>query len=257
MWAAKMISINASAKDAFGIPPPARVVGKSIVPTKVAALVAKWLVKPPPPAISTDSDGKITIPATAFSSTACVPGHHCADVSTMQSIGPGEQLLHGGCRSSVGPPCLAPNTSSFDYEVNVSVAGTYYLTANHTTWHPNQDLLVSTNGSPPITVPVYYTFGWWIESQPIEVKLNTGKNVLQFSRTSINELVFKEFFLFKTKPIFPPQPGNFPPAPAPPTPPPGDYIEVRYRPLTVEVFERAYFLVVVHRKVSLIVRRPP
>eukprot|EP01043_Picozoa_sp_COSAG02_P048084 COSAG02_NODE_4686_length_5092_cov_3.370318_2_plen_590_part_00 len=227
MWAVKLISINASAKDPYGTPPPARNVGKPIVATKVAALVAKWPAKPLTPPISTDSDGKITIPAAAVSSTACVPGHHCAAVTIMQSIGPGEQLLHGGCRSSVGPPCLAPNSSAFEYQVNLSVGGTYYLTANHTTWHPNQDLLVSTNGSPPVTVPVYYTFGWWVESQPIEVKLAAGTNILQFTRTSVNELVFKEFFLFKTKPFFPPQPGNFTPAPTPPTPPPGDYIEVR------------------------------
>jgi hypothetical protein len=38
----------------------------------------------------------------------------------------------------VGPPCLAPASSSFEYAVNVSEAGTYWLTANHTTWHPNQ-----------------------------------------------------------------------------------------------------------------------
>jgi hypothetical protein len=220
MWAAKMISVGASAKDPYGRQPAARVVGKSIVPTKIAALVAKWPVKPPPPAISTD-DGKITIPAVAFSSK-----NRSASLGIMQSAGPGEQLMHSGCYSTVGPPCLAPESSSFDYEVTVSAAGIYYLTANHTTWHPQQDLLLSINGSPAATVPVYYTFGWWIESQPIEVKLIAGKNVLHFTRTSIRELVFKEFFLWDKKPIVPPQPGNFTPAPTPPTPPPTAYIEV-------------------------------
>jgi hypothetical protein len=44
-----------------------------------------------------------------------------------------------------------------------------------TTWwcfsRTTQDLLVSANGSPAVTVPVYYTFGWWIQSQPIALKL--------------------------------------------------------------------------------------
>lgn len=56
-----------------------------------------------------------------------------------------------------------------------------------------------------------------------------GTNILHFTRTSGRQLVFKEFFLFKTKPVFPPQPGNYTPAPTPPTPPPGDYIEVGVR----------------------------
>jgi hypothetical protein len=92
MWAAKMISINASAKDSFGVPPAARAMPtKSVVPTKVAALVAKWPVQPPAPTISTASDGKITIPAVLFSSK-----NRSASLTTMQSAGPGEQLMHNG-----------------------------------------------------------------------------------------------------------------------------------------------------------------
>ena len=90
---------------------------------------------------------------------------------------------------SVGPPCLAPESSSFDYEVTVSAAGIYYLTANHTIWHPNQDLVVSTSGSPALTVPVYYTFGWWVESQPIELKLTAGRNILGSPGTSTCKII--------------------------------------------------------------------
>ena len=47
---------------------PSRVVGKSVVPTKVEALLAKWPVKLPTPNVTTAADGSITIPAVAFTS---------------------------------------------------------------------------------------------------------------------------------------------------------------------------------------------
>ena len=97
---------------------------------------------------------------------------------------------------------------------------------NHTTWHPNQDLSVSVNGAAKVEVPVYYTFGWWNETQPIEVALTAGKNTLTFSRITCRELVFKEFFLFKKKPVFPAPPGNYTPTPAPTYPNASAYIEV-------------------------------
>ena len=37
----------------------------------------------------------------------------------MQSAGPGEQIIHGGCASAVGPPCAEPLSSSFEYDVTV------------------------------------------------------------------------------------------------------------------------------------------
>jgi hypothetical protein len=48
-------------------PAAPRVVGKSIVPTKVGALLEKWPTKLPTPKVSTGADGSITIPAAAFS----------------------------------------------------------------------------------------------------------------------------------------------------------------------------------------------
>ena len=91
--------------------------------------------------------------------------------------------MHGGCSSAVGPPCAHPLSSSFEYEVTVAAGGEYYLTANHTTWHPNQNLSVSVNDAPNQDVPVYYTVGWWNETEPIEVALKAGKNTLSFTRT--------------------------------------------------------------------------
>ena len=100
------------------------------------------------------------------------------------------------------------------------------MQANHSTWHPNQNLSVSVNGEANIGVPVYYTVGWWNETLPVEVSLKSGKNTLSFTRTSVRELVFKEFKLYKKAPHVNPPPGNFTPTPAPVYPDKSDYIEV-------------------------------
>jgi len=166
-----------------------RAVGPSLVPTKAAALIAKWPTKQPTPTVIYGSDGTITIPAAAFTSK-----NRSASMTTMPSMGPGEQLLHNGCASSVGPPCLNPGSSSFEYTVKVADARTYYLTANFTTWHMSQDLLLSVNGDAKTqVVPVFYTVGWWNQTQPIAVDLIKGDNTLSFTRYSTRELVFKEF----------------------------------------------------------------
>jgi hypothetical protein len=144
----------------------------------------------------------------------------------MQSADAGSQILHGGCSSAVGPPCDQPLSSSFEYEVTADDAGAYYLTANHTTWHPNQNLSVSVNGGAAQDVPVYYTVGWWNQTEPVELALTKGKNMLSFTRTSTRELVFKDFVLYKKKPDIRPPPGNYTPTPAPVFPNKNAYIEV-------------------------------
>ena len=73
MWAYKMIAVAKT-------PPTPRQLGKSLVPTKVDALVAKWQEKPTIPSISTGADGTITIPAAAFSSK-----NRGASISTLPS----------------------------------------------------------------------------------------------------------------------------------------------------------------------------
>jgi hypothetical protein len=61
---------------------PARVVGKSVVPTKVEALLNKWATKIPTPAVTTAADGSITIPAVAFTSK-----NKSASLTVMKSAG--------------------------------------------------------------------------------------------------------------------------------------------------------------------------
>ena len=48
----------------------------------------------------------------------------------------------------------------------VKAAGTYYLTANHTTWHPNQEISLSTNGAPKVTGTPYYNSREFLSAAP-------------------------------------------------------------------------------------------
>ena len=150
MLYAKKISVASA-------PPVPRAVGPSVVPTKVAALLAQWPTKLPTPTVTTGPDGTITIPAAAYTAK-----NKSASLTVMKSAwaaGAGEQLLHGGCASPVGPPCLEPGASSFEYTLDKVAAGSYFLTANFTTWHMDQDLNVSVNGGADFTalsVPFTY-----------------------------------------------------------------------------------------------------
>ena len=95
-----------------------------------AALAYRAEPPAPPPAASTRDDGTIEIPAVSFSSK-----NRSAPVSVMKSFLEGTQLLSNGCTSSVGPPCFDPPSSAVTYEVTAKAAGSYYLTANFSTWH--------------------------------------------------------------------------------------------------------------------------
>jgi hypothetical protein len=111
-----------------------------------------------------------------------------APISVMKSFDAGEQLLSNGCKSSVGPPCFEPASSSFTYEVAAAAAGEAYLTANFSTYHMDQDLFVSVNGAKEAELPVFYTLGWWNQTQPIAVALVEGKNTLTFTRSSCRDV---------------------------------------------------------------------
>eukprot|EP00039_Didymoeca_costata_P016028 m.279956 g.279956 ORF g.279956 m.279956 type:complete len:770 (+) comp16323_c13_seq1:95-2404(+) len=218
-WAALMLYAKkiSVAKN----PPTTREIGPSVVPTKVAALAAKWSQPQPAEKITTTPEGNIRIPASVYSMK-----NRSAAVSVNPSADAGQQLMHGGCASSVGPPCTDVPTSMFGYSVPITTAGTYYLTANITTWHPNQDMNVTVNDGSSQAVPMQYTVGWWNETQPIAVTLTAGNNTIAFTRTTVRPVVYKNFMLYKVKPNIPKPPANYTPVPSPPSPPPGAYIEI-------------------------------
>lgn len=220
-WSALMLYAKKIA--VASAPAVPRVVGPAVVPSKISALIAKWPAKLPAPEVTTGADGTITIPAAAFTSK-----NRSASLTVMKSnIGDeGEQVFNGGCRSSLGPPCKTPTSSSWHYTFSVASAGTYFLAANFTTWHMDQDLIVTANGGPPAVVPVFYTVGWWNQTQPVPVKLTAGNNTLLFYRTTGRPLVFKAFNLYRSKPAIPQHPAAYTPSPAPKYPNASQYIEV-------------------------------
>ena len=222
LWSALMVYDKKIVVDAKS--PINRVIPPAVAPivNKIDALLAKWAQPPaPPPPITTAADGTITIPAVSITSKA-----HSASASIMKSWDEGSQLISNGCSSSVGPPCFNPSTSEIKYNVTANAAGTYYLTANFSTYHMNQDLYVAVNGGANKSLPVFYTVGWWNQTQPINVTLTKGVNSVAFTRTSGRDVAYKEFVLSPTKPVVPPPPGNFTPVPSPPSPPASAYIEV-------------------------------
>ena len=240
LWSALMLYMKKSVRDTS---PPMNVT--SLIPTGASALnnkidqllaaVAKNNADPSPPApITTGTDGIITVPAPTFSSK-----NKSAPVSAMVSAGGGMQMLSSGCTSTVGPPCFHPSSSSVTYIVPSSKAGTFYLTANFSTYHMNQDLYVTVNDAPPahkspkLLVPMFYTQGWWNETQPIKVALVEGNNTLVFTRTTGRDVMFKEFFLSPKMPVVPKPNGNWTPTPAP-AQNASDYIEVAASTTCVE-----------------------
>jgi hypothetical protein len=222
LWSALMLYKTQLAVDAKV--PFDRIIPPAAAPivNKIDALLAKWAQPPsPPPPITTAADGTITIPAVTISSKA-----RSASTGVVKSWDKGSQLISNGCSSAAGPPCFIPSTSEITYNVTANAAGTFYLTANFSTYHMNQDLYVAVNGGTNKSLPVFYTVGWWNRTQPVEVTLAKGVNSVTFTRTSGRDVAYKEFVLSTTKPAVPPPPGNFTPVPSPPSPPASAYIEI-------------------------------
>jgi len=193
---------------------PTRPVGPSAVPTKVAALIAKWETPAPPAKATTGADGTITVPAAAFANSSAAPLTTANVVVMKDYLTSGTQLMHNGGN------IYKPEAAALVYQVDVGTAGTYYLTANHSTWHTDQDLMLAVNGKKMPHVPVFLTLGYWNETQPVEVALTKGVNTLTFTRLSTTQCSFKEFFLYTEKPDIPAPPGGgFTPKPiTPPLP---------------------------------------
>ena len=235
LWSAlalymKKIAVNGTDPKLYN-----RTVPPSLVKTKVQAMTDKWAEPPPPPPnIMTGADGSIIIPAAAVNTTlnTTLNGTHeyngrltvmrsaCASAVDCDT---GEQLLTG-VHTGMDKTCAAdPNACSFAYDFSAATGGTFYLTANFSTWQMNQDLSLSVNGAPPQPVPVFYTVGWWNETQPLEVTLVKGHNNLIFTRSTERTITFKSFVLHSKKPDVPPP---FPPYTPSPAPPPSAYHQV-------------------------------
>ena len=194
---------------------PIRPIGPTAIASKVAALIAKWNTPMPIPTVTVDTHGTITIPAASYSRSLTT-----GRVALMKSYSDdaGQLMTYGG-------DLYNSSSSLFAFQFSVDAAGVYFLTANHSTWHVDQDLILEVNGGKDkANVPVYYTIGYWNETQPIEITLAKGINTLSFIRYSTQQISIKEFLLYKTKPSIPPPPTGYKPKPITPPPPASEFI---------------------------------
>ena len=131
--------------------------------------------------------GVITIPAVACSK----PTNSTGQILFMKSCLGGMQLHY----SRLGSPGV------FEYTFDAPAAGKYALTARVVTPSWKQHLLVAANdakGPTDITLP--FTVGMWDKTQPVEVSLVKGRNVLRFSRNEpVKGLTIKDFTLKPVK----------------------------------------------------------
>jgi len=129
------------------------------------------------------NDGVITIPAAACSK----PTNSTAKIVFMKSYLGGMQLHY----SRNGNP------EEFEYTFDVPTAGKYALSARVVTPSWKQHLLVAVNGAEkPTDIALPFTVGTWDKTQPVEVTLVKGRNVLRFSRDEpVKGLTIKDFTL--------------------------------------------------------------
>jgi hypothetical protein len=133
-----------------------------------------------------DHSGVITIPAAAASK----PTKSTGKILFMPSNLDGKQLHYS--RSG--------GHEAFEYAFDVPAAGKYALTARVVTPSWKQSLLLSVNDAKkPIEIALPFTVGLWGATEPVEVELAKGKNVLRFSREGeVKGVTIKDFTL---KPI--------------------------------------------------------
>ena len=87
--------------------------------------------------------------------------------------------------------------SRFGYKVNASQAGRYSLEAKVVTANYDQRIKVSANEGQEIAMKMPFTEGTWQSSQPVEVTLVKGENLLNFWRDEPPQkgVAIKEFVL--------------------------------------------------------------
>jgi len=139
--------------------------------------------------ITIDGQGVITIPGVACSDPTnstkrLFRGRFCEAVVFQKSHAGGTQL----CLSRYAEP-----SDTFEYTFDAPRAGTYHMTARVITPAPNQALDVSANGADGIEMPFPYTVGLWGTTEPVDVELVKGENVLTF--TGPSRVTIKEFKL--------------------------------------------------------------
>jgi len=128
--------------------------------------------------------GEITVPAAACRK----PLKSTRKILFMPSNLGGKQLHY----NRTGAP------EQFEYAVDVRKGGVYRITARVITPKPDQSLCVAANGArEPAVIALPFTAGLWGVSEPVDLVLADGKNVLKFSRSGddIRGLTIRDFTL--------------------------------------------------------------
>jgi hypothetical protein len=90
----------------------------------------------------------------------------------------------------------------FEYTFEAPKAGKYALTARVATPSWKQRLTVKTNGSNPVDIALPFTVGMWDKTEPVEITLQQGSNVLSFSREhdqGLKGITIRDFTLTPVK----------------------------------------------------------
>ena len=156
--------------------------------TKEKVDIAKVTITEADKKILVGRDGVITIPAAACSK----PTKSTGKIIFMESNLGGMQLHY----SRNGKP------EEFEYTFDAPKAGKYALTARVVTPSWKQHLMVTANGAEkPIDIALPFTVGMWDKTQPVEIILAKGKNVLTFSREheGLKGVTIKDFTLRPVK----------------------------------------------------------
>lgn len=119
------------------------------------------------------ADGSMTIPA-----VACYSPRKSSDrILFLKSWEKGYQLHYSR---------LGQRPELFKYRVEVPAEGEYELTAQAATVSPNLDILVRVNRDEPVPFSMPFTKGFWASSDPVQVKLAEGSNVISISARTPN-----------------------------------------------------------------------
>ncbi|MEY2981122.1 MAG: hypothetical protein RL562_1349 [Planctomycetota bacterium] len=139
--------------------------------TKEVVEIAKTEITDEDRAVAVAADGTITIPAAATS----MPTRNTGKILFMDSVLGGKQLHYsrnGGAQE-------------FEYTFDAPKAGTYQLTARVVTPSWQQILLVKPNGADTaVEIELPHTVGAWSRTEPVDVELVAGRNVLRFGHRS-------------------------------------------------------------------------
>jgi hypothetical protein len=152
--------------------------------SKVKAAMEEVTITEADREIFVDKKGVITIPAVACSK----PLKSTGKIIFMDSHLGGKQLHY----SRVG------GAEDFEYTFDAPKAGKYELVARVVTPSWRQHLSVAANGAKePVDIKLPYTVGMWDTTEPVEIALAKGKNVLTFSRNheGLKGMTVKDFTL--------------------------------------------------------------